>query len=54
MPGIGQAAAVWAFSKRHGVLNQPLARMMTVRVRCITNPIAKTLAFAVVHIHDAS
>jgi hypothetical protein len=43
-----------AFSKRYGVLNQPLARMTTVRVRCITNKIAKILAFPVVYIHDAS
>jgi hypothetical protein len=41
-------------SKRYGVLNQPLARVMTVRVRCITNRIAKILAFPVVYIHDAS
>jgi hypothetical protein len=43
-----------AFSKRYGVLTQPLARMTTVRVRCITNKIAKILAFPVVYIHDAS
>jgi len=43
-----------AFSKRYSVLNQPLARMTTVRVRCITNRIAKILAFTVVYIHDPS
>jgi len=41
-------------SKRYGVLNQPLARMMKVRVRCITNKIAKILAFTVVYIHNPS
>jgi len=36
-----------AFSKYDGVLNQPLAWMMPGPVRCITNRIAKILAFAV-------
>ena len=41
-------------SKRYGVLNQPLARKITVRVQRITNEIAKILAFTVVNIHDPS
>jgi hypothetical protein len=54
MPGIRHTAAARPSPSAAGVLNQPLARIMTVRVRCITNKIAKILAFTVVYIHDAS
>jgi hypothetical protein len=56
--GIQYAAAFEDNNNCHGVLDHPLSRMMTVvdvhGFYCITNKIAKILAFTVAYIHDPS
>jgi hypothetical protein len=56
--GIQYAAACEDNNNRHGVLDHPLSRMMTVMdsawVRRITNRITKILALMVVNIYDPS